>query len=143
MPKISRNCSKLEGFLIHKLISLIVRMHTNRGSTEVLLYLDPWDRIFIKRIKLKTRTEIWNYLSFYWSRTNLFYLASSLLNAAQVSIQNITKKTNWSGNFRHSSSLFMIIRYYLINENNFMTFSYDGRVVKRIQGCESLYLSAT
>ena len=34
MPKISKSCSKLEGFFYKKkLISLIVRMRTNRGST--------------------------------------------------------------------------------------------------------------
>ena len=37
MPKISRNCSKLEGFFIKKLISLIVRMRTNRGSTVSMI----------------------------------------------------------------------------------------------------------
>ena len=35
MPKILRNCSNLEGFFKKKIISLIVRMRTSRGSTVI------------------------------------------------------------------------------------------------------------
>ena len=57
------------------------------------------------RIKFKIWTEMWNYLTFSLSKTDLFCLASSLLNTTHFSNQKITEKTNQSENIRHSCCL--------------------------------------
>ena len=54
--------------------------------------------IGITGIKLKTRTENWNCLTFSGSKTDLFCLASSLLNTAHFLNQNITENMNRSEN---------------------------------------------
>ena len=43
-----------------------------------------------------------------WSKTDLFCVASSLLNTAHFSYQNITENTNRSENLRHSGSPFYV-----------------------------------
>ena len=66
----------------------------------VVLSLDPRDRIFIDKSKLKIRTEKWKYLTFSLSKTDLSFLASSLLNTTHFSNQNITKKDESIGKFK-------------------------------------------